>query len=126
MSEVLNGGMIIKLDDYELKQISDYSPSWDFEEGDSFENWDFTTIHHDKGRRFMLSVTAKNLTIAKKDELLKVLYKRDINLECLDYIGAVRVTSLGLPVTSCNFFGTFYNVSFSVAAVGLTGSGGGL
>ena len=126
MSESLNGGMIIKLDDYELKQISDYSPSWGFENGDSFENWDFSTISIDIGRRFRLSVTARNLTIEKKDELLNVLYKRDISLECLDYKGAVRVTSLGLPVTSCNFFGTFYNVNFSVAAVGLTGSGGGL
>lgn len=126
MSDIINGGITITLGTYVLQQVSQYSPSWTFEDKDGFENWDYTQINITKGRRFQLAVTANNLSPERKDALMKALFDRQFTIECPDYTGIVRVTSVNLPIKTATRFGTWYTVSFSVAAVGLVGSGGGL
>ena len=126
MSDIINGGITITLGTYELKQISQYSPSWNYEEKETFEGWDFSEVTVPKGRRFQLTVTANNLSPERKDALMKALFKRQFNIVCPDYTGIVRVTSVNLPIKTATRFGTWYTVSFSVAAVGLEGSGGSL
>ena len=126
MPDIINGGITITLGTYVLQQISQYSPSWDYEEKDTFENWDYSQIIVPKGRRFKLSVTANNLSPERKDALMKALFARQFNIVCPDYTGIVRVTAVSLPIKTATRFGTWYTVSFSVAAVGLEGSGGSL
>lgn len=126
MSDIINGGITITLGSYVLKQISQYSPSWGFEENETFENWDYSQITIPKGRRFQLSVTANNLNSERKNALMNALFERTFVIICPDYTGTVRVTNVSLPIKKATRFGTWYTVSFSVAAVGLEGSGGGL
>ena len=126
MSDIINGGITITLGTYKLQQISQYSPSWSFEEKETFENWDFTQVSVPKGRRFNLSVTASNMNAERKNALMAVLFKRVFDIECPDYSGTVKITSVSLPIKKSTRFGTWWTVSFSVAAVGLEGSGGGL
>ena len=126
MSDIINGGITITLGTYVLQQMSQYSPSWTYEEKEKFENWDFSDVDIPKGRRFQLSVTANNMSSERKDTLMKALFARQFNLICPDYEGIVKVTSVSLPIKTATRFGTWYTVSFSVAAVGLAGSGGSL
>lgn len=126
MSDIINGGITITLGTYVLQQMSQYSPSWTYEEKETFENWDFSEVAVPKGRRFQLSVTANNMSSERKDALMKALFARQFNLICPDYEGIVKVTSVSLPIKTATRFGTWYTVSFSVAAVGLVGSGGSL
>lgn len=126
MSDIINGGISITLGTYVLQQISQYSPSWTYEEKETFENWDFSEVAIPKGRRFKLNVTANNLNPERKAALMNALFERQFNLICPDYTGIVRVTSVSLPIKKATRFGTWYDVSFSVAAVALVSSGGGL
>lgn len=127
MSESVNGGITVKIDDFEIKQLNRYDVSWEYEEAERFENWDFTTVTVPKGYRFNLSLTANNLTPEKKTALMKKLFARVFTLDCPDFNGVVELTgSVGAPVKIANRFGTWYNVSFSVAAVSLDATGGSL
>lgn len=126
MSDVVNGGISIKLGSYTLRQISQYSPSWAFEEKETFENWDYTQVTVPKGRRFQLSVTANNMSPERKDELMNALFARTFSLICPDYSGMVKVTSVGNPLKKAGRFGKWYTVSFSLAALELKDSGGSL
>lgn len=126
MSDIINGGITITLGTYVLQQMSQYSPSWTYEEKETFENWDFSEVTVPKGRRFQLSVTANNMSPERKDALMKALFVRQFNLICPDYEGVVKVTSVSLPIKTATRFGTWYTVSFSLAAVGLVDSGGSL
>ena len=126
MSDLINGGITITLGSYELQQISQYSPSWAFEEKETFENHDFTQVSIPKGRRFQLAVTANNLNTERKNALLNALFARVFDLVCPDYSGKVRVTGVSQPIKTASRFGVWYSVSFTLAAVGLEGSGGSL
>lgn len=125
MTEVYNGGLSVKLGTYTLKIIGAYDVTWEQVTDGGFTNWDFTEIDGYQGMRFVVSISTK-IPAAEKDKLMSALFKREFTIDCPDYKGNVKVTSLTQPVAHSNIFGTYYTVGFTAAATALTGGSGGL
>lgn len=128
MSKIPNGGVPVAIGGFDIPQINAYSTAWTKEEAASFENWDFSDVTLYKGQRFSVSVTANNLTPEEKDGLISALSSRTVSLVCPDYSGTVKITGLNTKLSHANFYGKWYDVSFTAAAIELDelDSGGGL
>lgn len=128
MSDIYNGGISLKIGDFTLKHVGSYEPKWthEFDSGNSFENYNFEKITVYKGRRFSANVTTTPIPKAEADALMQVLYSHRFNFECPEFTGLVEIESGTKPYVSANRYGTYCTVSFSAAAVSLSGGSGSL
>nr|DAU71508.1 MAG TPA: hypothetical protein [Caudoviricetes sp.] len=126
MSKNFNGGYALKLGETEWKLLSGYSPSWEEVEAENFENYDFKNITAYKGIRFSAGFKVSKLSEEDKNALLAALAPRNIYMECPDYKGNVKISSVSAELISANHMGKWYSVSFNAAASELMPLGGGL
>ena len=126
MYEKYNGGISLGIGSYTLRCISEYKPKWTQEIDKSFENWDFIIDETSKGRRFSADITTGNLSEEEVNKLINVLVDRVFTFSSPEYTGTVSVTSVPKTYKVANTSGKVFTCSFSVAAVGLEGSGGSL
>ncbi len=126
MYKIPNGGIAVKIGSYTLDLISSFSPSWEDEVQREFENWDFSTVTVYKGKRWTASITSGTLDTVEKDKLLSALSPRVVDFSSPDFSGPVRIENVSAELSSANFMGHYWVVSFTAAAVELSPVSGGL
>ena len=126
MRETYNGGITLGIGSYTLRCISEYKPKWTHEIDKSFENWDFTMVEEPKGRRFSADITTGYLNEEEMNKLIKILIGRTFTFSSTEFTGTVSVVNVPKTYKVANTSGKIFTCSFSVAAVGLEGSGGSL
>ena len=120
MSKDFNGGYQITLGTTKWDLLNGYTPSWENEEKENFENYDFSTFTEYKGTRFSAAFKVGKLCEADKEALLRLLQPRIIQLTCPDYSGQVKISGVGAELISANSLGKWYTVSFTATATSLT------
>lgn len=126
MREKYNGGITLGIGDYTLRCISAYAPKWTHEIEKNFENWDFSIEETSKGCRFSADITTGNLGEEDIGKLIKVLISRTFLFTSEEYTGVVSVLKVPKTYKVANVSGKVFTCSFSIAAVSLGGTGGGL
>lgn len=128
MSDKYNGGITLGIGDYTLKHISAYTPAFthEYDSSNSFENFDFEQTDFYKGMRFSANITAGILAEAEMNKLWSQLSRHEFNFTSPEYSGMVKIINVPKKYESANRYGKFFSCSFSVAALALSGSSGGL
>ena len=128
-------GIYLKLNDYELQYIQDYSPSWtpEYDNNHVFTNFDGTAISDTyKGTRYSASVTTGAMVEEDVDSLIDELKKVIIDFQSaprngnVEYTGKVKVNNYNKSVAAVTDKCRYYKVTFSVTAVALEDSSGSL
>ena len=128
-------GLYLKLNDYELQYIQEYSPSWtpEYNTDNQFVNYDGTAINDNyKGTRYSASVTTGAMVEEDVDSLIDELKKVIIDFQSaprngnVEYTGKVKVNNYNKSVAAVTDKCRYYKVTFSVSAVGLEDSSGSL
>ena len=128
-------GLYFVLNDYELRYISDYSPTWtpEYDSNSQFVNWDGTALGEQyKGIRYSASITTSAMTEEDTDALITELQKIVINFKSaprtglIEFEGAVKINDYRKQPVAITDADRFYKVSFNVVAVALQDSSGSL
>ena len=128
-------GLYLKLNDYELQYIQEYSPLWtpEYNTDNQFVNYDGTAINDNyKGTRYSASVTTGAMVEEDVDSLIDELKKVIIDFQSaprngvVEFTGKVKVNSYSKSVSAITDKCRYYKVSFSVSAVALVDSSGSL
>lgn len=128
-------GLYLKLNDYELQYIQEYSPSWtpEYNTDNQFVNYDGTAINDNyKGTRYSASVTTGAMVEEDVDKLIFELKKIIIDFMSaprngnVEYSGKVKVDNYNKSVAAVTDKCRYYKVTFSVTAVALEDSSGSL
>lgn len=108
----------------EIETLS-YQPQWE-QVVESFEKYDYSTVSIMKGNKFSATVTTGLMTKANMTTLRNALLANTFSFKCPEFPSGttVRVSSISFPTAADNYGTEYYQVSFSVAAVALTNSGG--
>lgn len=103
-----------------------YQPQWQTVT-ESFEKYDYSTVSIFKGNKYTASVTTGLLTHSEMIALRNALLVNSFTFKAPDLPTAgltVQTTNISNP-TAADLYGTeYYQMSFSIAAVALTNSGG--
>lgn len=124
MSKRHNGGITLTIGSgtsaVTIDVISSYDVQW-VSEDETFEQWDYSTNTIHKGDRFTATIGTGYMTASDMATLRSALLAHTFLFTCPEYPSGVQVnlTSLSQPLQSANFYGTYYSMQFSVAAVGL-------
>lgn len=128
--KTMNGGRKITISKgdnaYEIVAITGYSPSWEFEYGESFITYSGKEVKKPKGTRFNLSVNLYGLQLADVNALKAVVLGGSFGLSCTEWSGAVQCDSFTPSLSSSNYMGTFYSLSLRMKAVDLEAVSGSL
>ena len=128
-------GLYLKLNDYELQYIQEYSPLWtpEYNTDNQFVNYDGTAIHDNyKGTRDSASVTTGAMVEEDVDSLIDELKKVIIDFQSaprngvVEFTGKVKVNNYNKSIAAITDKCRYYKVSFSVSAVDLEDSSGSL
>ena len=128
-------GLYLKLNDYELQYIQEYSPLWtpEYNTDNQFVNYDGTAINDNyKGTRYSASVTTGAMVEEDVDKLIFELKKIIIDFMSaprngnVEYSGKVKVDNYNKSVAAVTDKCRYYKVTFSVTAVALVDSSGSL
>ena len=128
-------GLYLKLNDYELQYIQEYSPSWtpEYNTDNQFVNYDGTVIEDNyKGTRYSASVTTGAMLEEDADNLISELKKIIIDFMSaprngnVEYSGKVKINNYNKSVAAVTDKCRYYKVTFSVTAVALEDSSGSL
>ena len=128
-------GIYLKINEYELRYIQDYSPSWtpEYNTDNQFVNYDGTAINDNyKGTRYSASVTTGAMVEKDVDSLIDELKKVIIDFQSaprngnVEYTGKVKVNNYNKSVAAVTDKCRYYKVTFSLTAVALEDSSGSL
>lgn len=102
-----------------------YQPHWQTVT-ESFEKYDYSTVSIFKGNKFSASVTTGLLTKSEMVALRNALLVNNFTFKCPEFTSGVSVqtSSISFPTAADNYGTEYYQMSFDVAAVALTNSGG--
>lgn len=129
-------GLWLKFNDYELRYIESYTPQWtpEYDNSNAFTNWNGSVISENyKGTRYTASVTTSAMTEEEAAKLITELKK--IVIEDYDssprsgeveFSGKVKITNYQKTPVAITDSCRYYKVSFSLSAVALLDSNGGL
>lgn len=129
-------GLWLKFNNYELQFIETYSPQWtpEYDSNNAFTNWDGTVISENyRGTRYTASVTTSAMTNEEANKLVCELKKIVIE----DYIssprngevefsGKVKISNYQKTPIAVTDKCRYYKITFSLSAVALLDSSGGL
>lgn len=103
-----------------------YEPSWQTVT-ETFEKYDYSTVSVFKGNKFSASITTGLMTKSEMQTLRDALLVNSFTFKAPDLPSdgiAVQTSSISYP-TAADLYGTqYYQMSFSIAAIALTNSGG--
>ena len=128
-------GLYLKLNDYELQYIQEYSPLWtpEYNTDNQFVNYDGTAINDNyKGTRYSASVTTGAMVEEDVDSLIDELKKVIIDFQSaprngvVEFTGKVKVNNYNKSIAAITDKCRYYKVTFSVTAVALEDSSGSL
>lgn len=128
-------GLKLYIGNYELKYIKDYSINWvsEYDTTNQFENYDFTIVSENyRGQRFSANITTSLMKKLETDKLNSALRVRQFNFKdeasdgVVEFNGMVRVDNFQQQAVDVTPTERYYRTSFTVTAVALTGSSGGL
>ena len=128
-------GIYLKINEYELRYIQDYSPSWtpEYNTDNQFVNYDGTAINDNyKGTRYSASVTTGAMVEEDVDSLIDELKKVIIDFQSaprngnVEYSGKVKINNYNKSVAAVTDKCRYYIVTFSLSAVALEDSSGSL
>lgn len=120
-----NGGITLKIGDYELKKISSYSHRYE-DVSEKFEGYNYTAVSKLVGRRFKASIRTGHLSEDELNELKSALFAHTFNYESNEFSGMVTLDGFDVSLTNSNIYAKLYTASFSISAVALIGGSGGL
>lgn len=128
-------GLYFNLNGYELRFISEYSPTWtpEYDSNSQFTNWDGTALgERYKGIRYSASITTSAMTEEDTDALITELQKIVIDFKSaprtglVEFEGKVKINDYRKQPVAITDADRFYKVTFSIAAVALQDSSGSL
>lgn len=104
-----------------------YEPQWQTVT-ESFEKYDYSTVSIFKGNKFSANVTTGLLTKAQMVALRDALLVNSFTFKCPEFTSGITVqtNSISYPTAADNYGTEWYQMSFNVAAVSLTGNSGSL
>ncbi len=129
-------GLWLKFNDYELRFIESYTPQWapEYDSNNAFTNWDGTVISENyKGTRYSASVTTSAMVEEEAIKLITELKKIVIENYMssprsgeVEFSGKVKITNYQKTPVAITDRCRYYKVSFTLTAVALLDSNGGL
>ena len=103
-----------------------YEPQWQ-PVTETFEKYDYSTVSIFKGNKYTASVTTGLLTQSEMIALRNALLVNSFTFKAPDLPTegiAAQTTSISNPTAADLYGAKYYQMSFSIAAVALTNSGG--
>lgn len=102
-----------------------YEPHWQTVT-ETFEKYDYSMVSIFKGNQFSANITTGLLTKAQMIALRDALLVNSFTFKCPEFTDGITVqtSSISFPTAADNYGTEYYQMSFSLAAVALTNSGG--